>query len=57
MDRHARFEAHASHGLAVQFAHDWRSMLSSGMDNRIKLWAVADWSLKQEVDAHSNSIN
>jgi WD40 repeat protein len=51
------FEAHDSYVLNLHFTHNARKLISSGMDNVIKLWSVPDWKLEHTFEGHANSVN
>ena len=49
--------AHDSHVSDVLFAPDWRTLVSAGMDNTVKLWAVPSWELTRTFEGHEKSVN
>ena len=51
------FEAHSNYVLALLCTRDGQTLVSSGMDNVVKLWSVADWSLLRTIKLHANSVN
>jgi WD40 repeat protein len=51
------FEAHSSYVLGLSFSKDSRVLISSGMDNLVKLWAVPDWTLVRTLEGHAKSVN
>ncbi len=51
------FEAHENYVLDVLFTSDGETLISSGMDNLIKLWSVPDWQLKGVFEGHAHSAN
>jgi WD40 repeat protein len=53
----ANILAHDNYILGVVFARDGRSILSSGMDKRVMVWSVPDFSLSHSFQAHQNSVN
>ncbi len=53
----AEIAAHDSYVFGMQFTADSQTLISSGMDNTVKLWSVSGWSLAQSIDAHSHSVN
>jgi WD40 repeat protein len=57
MDLATTFEAHASYVLRLLFTQDGQTLISSGMDNTVKLWSVPDWSLVRILEGHTNSVN
>ena len=50
-------EAHDSYVLGLLFTPDSKTLISSGMDSQIKLWAVPDWRLVRTLTDHENSVN
>ncbi len=51
------FEAHESYVLNLLFTRDNRTLISSGMDNVMKLWSVPDWAPVHIFQGHENSVN
>ena len=51
------FQAHASYVLDLIFTADSRTLISSSMDNSIRLWSVPDWELRGTLLGHENSAN
>ena len=49
--------AHESHVAAVRFGPSGEHLLSSGMDNLVKLWAVPTWELVRTIEGHTKSVN
>jgi WD40 repeat protein len=45
------FKAHSSYVLGLLFTHDSRTLVSSGMDNVVKLWSVPD-----RIQPNSNAL-
>jgi len=50
-------EAHSSYVLKLRFTGDSRTLISSGMDNLVKLWSVPDWGSSGSFSGHLNSVN
>ena len=57
MQQTAVFEAHDSYVLSLLWTRDRRTLVSSGMDNVIKIWSTADWSLGNTLTGHVHSVN
>jgi WD40 repeat protein len=57
MHEAAIFTAHESYILGMLFSRDGSLLISSGMDKRVMLWSVPDWSLAHSLQAHNNSVN
>jgi hypothetical protein len=53
----AELDAHDSYVLGMRFTDDSQTLISSGMDNAVKLWSVSDWTLMQALEAHRHSVN
>ena len=53
----AVFSAHDSYVLDLQFTRDSGTLVSSGMDNVVKLWSVANWMSTATFTGHKNSVN
>jgi WD40 repeat protein len=51
------FEAHASYVLNLLFTGDGQTLVSSGMDNVVKLWSALDWNPLRTLEGHANSVN
>ncbi len=51
------FEAHSSYVLGLLFSRDGSTLVSSGMDSKIKFWSVPDWKSILTLDGHENSVN
>lgn len=51
------FKAHASYVLGLHFTADSHTLISSGMDNQVKLWSAPDWILSGSFSGHQNSVN
>ena len=51
------FEAHSSYVLGLEFTPDNQALISAGMDNVVKAWAVPDWALVSTLEGHANSVN
>lgn len=48
---------HDSHVSDVFFAPDCRALVSAGLDNTVKLWAVPLWDLTRTFEGHENSAD
>jgi WD40 repeat protein len=57
MHEAAIFIAHESYVLGLLFSRDGSLLISSGMDKRVMLWSVPDWTLAHSIQAHNNSVN
>jgi WD40 repeat protein len=53
----AVFEAHASYVLDLLFTPDGNTLVTSGMDNIVKLWSVPEWAPLRTLEGHANSVN
>lgn len=51
------FPAHSSYVLGLTFTGDSQILVSTGMDNVVKLWSVPDWRLVRTFQGHENSVN
>ena len=51
------FEAHESYILGLLFTGDSQTLVSSGMDNMVKLWSASDWKLVRTFEGHAHSVN
>ena len=51
------FQSHQPYALALSFTLDGKFLISAGMDNLIKLWAVEDWLLIGVFEGHTKSVN
>jgi len=51
------FAAHESYVLGLRFTADGQTLISSGMDNLVKLWSVRGWELVRTFAGHANSVN
>lgn len=51
------FEAHSSYVLNLRFTGDSQTLISSGMDNLVKLWSAQDWTLFGSFLGHKKSVN
>lgn len=51
------FEAHDSYVLGLVFTNDSRRLVSSSMDNLIKIWSVPGWEAVNTFQGHTNSVN
>lgn len=50
-------KAHESHISDIKFSPDGQTLLSAGMDNVVKLWAVPDWGHIGTLSGHEKSVN
>jgi WD40 repeat protein len=57
MKETAEFNIHEPYALALRFTSDGKTLITTGMDNLIKLWSVGDWSLRNTITGHSKSAN
>ena len=57
MNRVTVFEAHDSYVLSLLWTRDAQTLVSSGMDNVIKLWFAANWSPATTLTGHEHSVN
>ncbi len=57
MDDFITIPAHTSHVTDVRFTDDSSRLISSGMDNMLKIWNVATWEVEVECEAHEKSVN
>jgi len=53
----AIFEAHENYALGVSFTGDGKTLISAGMDGKLKLWSVPDFQLIRSLQAHAHSLN
>ena len=51
------FTAHSSYALDVAFSVDGRTLISSGMDNVVKMWSAPDWQFLRVLEGHDKSVN
>ena len=51
------FEAHTSYVISLLFTQDSNTLVSSGMDNLIRLWKAPSWELIASYESHENSVN
>lgn len=51
------FKIHEPYGLDLRFTSDGKTLITTGMDNLIKLWSTADWSHQATFSGHSKSAN
>jgi WD40 repeat protein len=51
------FEAHDSYVLDLHFTEDSQTLISSGMDNVVKLWSVQGWEGLRTLEGHANSVS
>ena len=51
------FQAHESYVISLTFTKDSKMLISSGMDNLIRLWEVPNWKMANEFKSHANSVN
>lgn len=57
-EEHHSLQSHTSHVTALRFTSDGSTLVSSGMDNAVKLWSVEDdWELTTSLEAHEKSVN
>ena len=57
MEKPVAILAHSGHVASVAFAPDGQTLVSGGMDNRVKLWMVPDWKLLRTLEGHEKSVN
>jgi WD40 repeat protein len=51
------FEAHDSYVLGLKFTADSQTLISCGMDNVVKLWAVGSWEHIRTFKGHAHSVH
>jgi len=56
-ERICDFEAHENYALGVSFTGDGKTLISAGMDGKLKLWSVPDFQLIRSLQAHTHSLN
>lgn len=57
MEEITSFEAHTSYVISLIFTRDGKTLISSGMDNLVKLWDAANWQLADTFAGPANSVN
>ena len=51
------FVAHSSYVVGLFFSRDGSTLVSAGMDSKIKFWSVPAWNCLRTLDGHENSVN
>ncbi len=57
MEKPATISAHHGHVTSVAFAPHRQTLVSGGMANEVKLWAVPAWELLQMLQGGPNSVD
>jgi WD40 repeat protein len=57
MEKPATISAHSGHVANVTFAPDGQALVSTGMDNEVKLQKVPSWKLVRTLEGHEKSVN
>lgn len=56
-DPAATLEAHEKYALPLGFADDGAKLYTGGFGGRVAAWDTADWTERQSVQAHEQSVN
>jgi len=51
------FQGHDNYVIDVLFSPDGTTLISSGMDAKIKIWVIKSWILLKTLGDHKKSVN